>query len=116
GHGEIAEHDVESFTTNVAQRVRALRDDDGLVSARREQVGEGTGDLLVVIDDEAPQRSEAGERRLRRGDFGLRGAGTLWKPQTDGRAPARLALDDDPSAMARHDPISDRQPESRALG
>src|SRR5436309_8991616 len=38
------------------------------------------------------------------------------KPQTDGRAPARLALDDDPSAMARDDPVRDRQPESRALG
>src|SRR5205823_4100704 len=42
--------------------------------------------------------------------------GTLRKPQTDGRAPARLALDDDPSAMARDDPVRDRQPESRALG
>src|SRR5207253_2577880 len=31
GHGEIAEHDVESFTNDVAQRVRALRDDDDLV-------------------------------------------------------------------------------------
>ena len=100
----------------MAQRVRALRDDDDLVSAGREQIGERTGDLLVVIDDEAPQRSYAGERRLGRGTCGLPEVGTLRKPQTDGRAPARLALDDDPSAMARDDPVRDRQPESRALG
>ena len=69
GHPQVADDQIVGLILQPLQSLGAvLRDVDG-VSIGFQHLGQGQGDLRIVIDDQQPQRSRAQQRfRLFRGE------------------------------------------------
>ena len=103
GHPQVADDQIVGLIRQPLQGLGAvLRDVDG-VSVGFQHLGQGQGDLRIVIDDQQPQRSRASRRfRLVR-EGGGGGGGAYRQFGGEGGAAARRFFQHDRAAMAVDD-------------